>query len=78
MKTYFLPEMYINVLPCKLRYVLTKVRISAHQLRIVTGRYARNHVERNNRFCMLCNTTDIEDEFHFFFICPIYTHVNDT
>ena len=51
------------------------MRISAHQLRIETGRYARNHTERHNRLCTLCNTIDIEDEYHFFFICPIYSHL---
>ena len=51
------------------------MRISAHQLRIETGRYARYHTERHNRLCTLCNTIDIEDEYHFFFICPIYSHL---
>ena len=51
------------------------MRISAHQLRIETGRYARNHIGRYNRPCTLCNTIDIEDEYHFFFKCPIYSHL---
>ena len=75
LKEHFLPELYINVLPLKLRTVITKMRISAHQLRIETGRYARNHTERHNRLCTLCNTIDIEDGYHFFFICPIYSHL---
>ena len=49
LKEHFLPEFYINVLPPKLRTVITKIRISAHQLRIETGRYARTHIERHNR-----------------------------
>ena len=73
LREHFLPELYINVLPLKLRTVITKMRISAHQLRIETGRYARNHIERHNH--TLCNTIDIEDEYHFFFICPIYSHL---
>ena len=53
LKEHFLPELYINVLPLKLITVITKMRISAHQLRIETGRYARNHTERHNRLYTL-------------------------
>ena len=56
LKEHFLPGFYINVLPPKLRTVITKIRISAHQLRIETGRYTRTHIERHNRLCTLCNT----------------------
>ena len=58
-----------------LRTIITKIRISAHQLRIETGRSARTHIERHNRLCTLCNTRDIEDEHHFFFICQIYSNL---
>ena len=35
-------EYYLDVLPGKQRYALSKLRLSAHQLKIETGRYTRN------------------------------------
>ena len=51
--------------------LLVKIRISNHKLRIETGRY--NQTFRNDRFCPICNSGIIEDEFHFFFNCPKYS-----
>ena len=42
---------------------LVKIRISNHKLMIETGGY--NQTSRNNRFCPICNSGVIEDEFHF-------------
>ena len=50
---------------------LVKVRISNHKLMIKTGRY--NQTSRNDRFCPICNSGIIEDEFHFLFHCPKYS-----
>ena len=44
---------------------LVKIRISKHKLMIETGRY--NQTSRNDRFCPICNSGIIEDEFHFLF-----------
>ena len=38
---------------------------------IETGRY--NQTFRNDRFCPICNSGIIEDEFHFLFHCPKYS-----
>ena len=46
----------------------------AFLLRIEAGRHARNHIERHNRLCTLCNTRYIEDEYHFY-LCPIYSNL---
>ena len=59
-------------MPCNLRMYVTRFRISAHSLRIQTGRYARDRIARNERLCTLCNKFDIEDEYHFIPICPCY------
>ena len=32
----------------------------------------RNRLERNERLCHLYSNGDIEDEYHFVFICSIY------
>ena len=48
-----------------------KIRISDHKLMIETGRY--NQTSHNDRFCPICNSGIIEDEFHFLFHCPKYS-----
>ena len=32
-------------------------------------------LERNLRFCLICNTQDIEDEYHFTLICNNYNDI---
>ena len=50
----------IKIVNPKLRSVLMKLRISAHNLRVETGRYGRNRLERNERKCLICaNSNDI-------------------
>ena len=71
-KNTFQYEDYLNMLPRKYRYYLCRLRMSVHPLRIQTGRYARNNIQRNERYCICCNQLDIEDEFHFVCICPCY------
>jgi hypothetical protein len=71
-KTSFVYEHYLDVLPKSLRLYLCRLRLSAHPLRIQTGRYNRNRIQREERYCLCCNTRDIEDEFHFVCICPCF------
>ena len=53
---------------------LTKLRISAHQLYVETGRYCNPSIPRENRFCFHCKNI-VEDEKHFLLDCPLYKHV---
>ena len=32
-------------------------------------------VERAHRYCTLCNSVDIEDEYHFMIKCPVYDSI---
>ena len=64
LKTDFMFENYLNVLPERLRVPLSRLRLSSHSLRIETGRYGRARIERNQRLCVLCDS-DIDDEYHF-------------
>ena len=66
-------ELYLNSLPNKLRVAISRLRLSSHQLRIETGRYSLNRVDREKRICTLCNKSDIEDEYHFVLVCPVYS-----
>ena len=64
---------YLNIIDIpKYRNALAKLRLNSHKLNIETGRHRQ--IERNLRICTLCNMNDIEDEFHFFLVCPFYTH----
>ena len=51
----------------KIRQLLTKFRLSDHNLEIELGRY--KNIPRNQRHCEFCKTLD--DEFHFFFDCKV-------
>jgi len=71
-KTTLEYETYLDLLPKSLRTYFVKLRASAHPLRIQTGRYARNNIPRNERYCQCCDQRDIEDEFHFICKCPCF------
>ena len=52
-------------------YILAKFRMSAHNLLIEEGRYSVD-LPREHRLCRFCSLNDIEDEFHFILVCPLY------
>ena len=67
----FRMEAYLN-LPVYLRIPVTKFRVSAHPLRIETGRYALPQpIPPGERYCWFCQNT-VEDEVHFLLECPAY------
>ena len=51
----------------------SKFRPSSHDLNIETGRHW--HFESSKRKCSVCDTNDIEDEFHFILTCPLYENI---
>ena len=66
------PEPYLT-LPSYLRIPISKLRTSAHALRIETGRYAMpSPIPADQRTCWFCNNSEIEDEPHFLFSCKLY------
>jgi hypothetical protein len=70
-----LNNLYVNLKKLnrkQLRQLLTRIRVSAHTLRIETGRHGRNRIERTQRTCQIWGTSDIEDEYHFNFKCNAY------
>jgi hypothetical protein len=72
-KDEFVISDYLNKIKTKkLRQSLTRIRVSAHTLRIETGRHGRNRIERTQRTCLICGTSDIEDEYHFILKCNAY------
>ena len=74
MKTNYEISTYIDILDNKQqRSLISKIRLSSHDLKIETGRY--NNTNRNERYCELCQLHDIEDEYHFTLICPHYKEI---
>ena len=69
-------EHYLDLIPSKKeRSNFAKLRLSAHNLRIETGRYWKNPIPRIDRKCPFCqsfNKTAFEDEIHFLLVCPLY------
>ena len=71
-KTAFEYEHYLDILTYNLRCVFLQnieYRLIALEYKVV-GRYGRNAVPRNERYCNCCNTFDIEDLYHFVIVCP--------
>ena len=71
LKDTFTYSIYLNKMKIrKYRNAVVKLRISAHQLLIETGRH--RNIPRNERICELCDKNELEDEFHFLLVCPAY------
>jgi hypothetical protein len=70
-KSMLCPERYLLeiTIPCH-RRALSRLRCSSHPLMIESGRI--NNIEINDRICPLCDSGEIEDEFHFVLICSFY------
>jgi hypothetical protein len=62
-------EPYLSLLPRRLRTALAKVRLSAHKLRVETGRHCRPPLPREQRICLRCNRLQVDDELHLVFDC---------
>jgi len=74
-KDTFAYEQYLDKVKNKVaRSLLTKLRISAHRLRLETGRYGRSRIDRSERTCTVCSNqaNEIEDEYHFVLVCERY------
>jgi CRISPR/Cas system CSM-associated protein Csm2 small subunit len=70
-KETFSREFYLDSLCFKQRSILTKFRLSAHSLRLETGRYekcrdeggnVKKKLDREQRKCLFCNLDKVEDE----------------
>ena len=66
-KDKFIKEKYLDWGNYTQRKLITKFRISTHNLEIEQGRY--NNTPLDKRICKLCNTV-VEDEVHFLLECP--------
>ena len=60
-------------IPSSYKRCISRFRLVSHNLRIEQGRYFNE--TRVNRKCTMCNLNDIEDEYHFILICPLYSEL---
>ena len=68
-KHNYLFEPYLaKVVDFKKRVAVSKMRLSAHNLPIETGRYC--NTPRKSRFCGVCNQNEIGGEFYYCMVCP--------
>ena len=72
-KCSFGQEKYLAILSFHQRKLLTRFRISSHNLMVERGRYKKLDVSQ--RLCQNCNLNLVEDETHFLFQCP--AHASD-
>ena len=56
------------------RIIITKWRLSSHNINIETGRYTTPSTPREERVCSEC-ATSVEDEHHVVFQCPLYRNI---
>ena len=66
-KTEFKLEPYLLKLSRDVFRYIVKLRCSNHKLAIETGRYYG--IDRNLRYCDMCNLDVLGDEYHVFFEC---------
>lgn len=71
-KKKFNLERYLLLDNFNLRRAMCRLRISAHDLRIESGRYYKNKILRADRLCTRCDMNEVEDEFHFLTKCKLF------
>ena len=75
-KCIFESENYLSLdIPAKYIHTFSKFRCSSHKLFVETGRH--RDIPYHHRICSLCTLNQIEDEFHFMCICPLYSDVRE-
>ena len=75
-KTEYKAEPYLFLIKNPtIRRTFTQFRISNHKLQIEYGRY--QNIPREERTCKLCNSGEVEDEFHLSFSCQKYCHLRE-
>ena len=66
-------EKYLTQMLPKWRTFLCKFRTLNHRLPVVKGRM--NGTPRHERYCGLCNSNKLGDEYHFLMECPALTTI---
>ena len=77
-REYELAEYLISVRDMKQRQVLTKYRLSDHNLAIETGRHRKTWLPKEQRICGHCQAEKVETEEHFLLHCKKYENLRQT
>ena len=75
-KNIFKSEAYLDIIDdFATRSSLAKLRLSAHNLQIEVGRFAKPKIPRSERYCLYCKSlgsNEAEDEIHFTLSCTLF------
>ena len=55
------------------RRLISRFRCQCHGLQVDNGRFEQ--ISRDDRLCQVCHNKVVEDEQHFLFDCPAYSHI---
>lgn len=70
-KENFCVEPYVLInMNRKYRSIISKLRCGILPLEIETGRW--QNIDADNRICKQCHSNEVEDEYHFVFVCICY------
>ena len=61
-----------------MRKLLSKFRLSSHDLEIETGSYGNKSIPPEQRICKTCDLSLVEDEFHFLMICAKFSNLRNS
>ena len=62
-------------MPLKFRIALSRLRCSVRSLHIEVGR--RDNIPTEDRVCYVCDSHDVEDEYHFIMNCSAYDNLRN-
>ena len=65
-------QKYLKILPESAWIPILKFKTSNHKLPIEIYSWKVTFKDRNKRFCTMCNTGDIGDEYHYLLVCPLF------
>ena len=75
-KIVFECESYMNCnIRQDVRVCFTKLRLSSHKFLVERARWLKVKVPYTQRTCTLCNSNDIEDEYHVTLVCEYFRDV---
>ena len=78
-KTKFGLEPYLQCIKkYRIRSVISKLRLSSHNLHIEKGRHQKPKLPLEQRLCVYCNLSEVEDEQHFILRCTLYDDIRQT
>ena len=69
---------YLSTVRCyPHKRLISRFRCGCHGLHVDTGRFGKysEHCSREDRVCLVCMSGSVEDEHHFLFDFPAYSHI---